>query len=188
MRAETEPKQGGYRAGKNKGDQRPIPLAFSGRLVYNKGEGKFIYSESFFLRPFAAMGQDQWVSRETAAPPGLERSNELLRYPVALPVRRSGFSLRGVYERIYDVRPDRTAVLRIFIFPPPAAALAEGAAPVSKLLRKKRRSPNLLFFCPGYPGPRRGGFSCRTFSSQIFSPGLFVRGVLVIAKSCRRRV
>lgn len=129
---------------------------FTGR-VYNMGEGKVHIFR--VLSPTAsehAREQDQWVSRETAAPPGLERSNELQQ--AILPFflfRKGGFSLRGMYGRkiwagFYPV------ILHIFLFHIPPYGGRPGRRrrlPASfDPCEKREGPPTFSFFVPDLAG------------------------------------
>jgi hypothetical protein len=99
------------------------------------------------------MEQDHWVSRETAAPPGLERSNELQQAIMPLfQSRKGGFSLRGMYGRkIWAGAARSSFIFFFFIFPHTAAAPAEGAAsPQAITLANKEKVPQPSLFLSCY--------------------------------------
>ena len=120
-------------------------LDFSIGMVYNDGEGKVHIFRVFSPKASEhATEQDQWVSRETAAPPGLERSNELQQAIVPLFLfRKGGFSLRGMYGRKIWAG-SIPVILHIFLFHIP---------PYGGRLGRRRRLPASYNSCEKREGP-----------------------------------
>ena len=128
-----------------------LSLDFSDRSGYNRGEGKFIYSESFLLkRPNALWSR-------TIGCRGKRRRLPVWKGAMSCNRLSCRFSCSGkaafhcgecMDEKYGRVKPGHPSYFS-FSYSPIRRPPRQKAPPPRKSypLRKKRRSPNLLFFC-----------------------------------------